>query len=320
MLIKDKLIEVKITNYNKKHYQSLGYKCENESEIYVSQEQIPPSSRIKVECRCDYCLENFERKRVDVKTTTLCSTRCRNEYLKLNNPNPSKDKIEVACAVCRSTFLVNEAKYKNQTHFLCSRKCYSTHRSMLYHSDNVYNYQSIYRKCSNCDKEVKIIEYDLTNRNNSFCSPSCYHVHKKNNFSTYYFNDRLNNSRKETKPEKAVREYLSKSNIKFEQEFCIHNTYFADFYLPDYNEIIEVYGDYWHCNPSKYPEDAMRTEMQIRSINRDKKRNGHLKHLGYSVNIIWEEQVNKNIDHFMGEIVNNIVNKQESATTTRQSP
>lgn len=320
LLLKDHIIKVNITNYNKKYYKNLGYICDAGEEIDVPQSDLPVASRIKVVCQCDYCHNEFERKRIDVKDVTLCNRDCRNEYLKLHNPNPCKEKIEVQCASCKKAVLVNESKYKKKKHFLCSRECYKLHRSKNYHSDKLYNYQSITRNCANCQKEIKVIAYDLIHRNNSFCNPSCYHTHKKNNFSSYYFHDALNNSRKETNPEKVVREYLERNKIEYEQEFCINNMYFADFLVKGTNSIIEVYGDYWHSNPVKYPNDSDRNEIQKKNIRRDRKRNAHLKHLGYSVHIIWERDALNNIDYFLGEIINKIVSKQESATTTRQSP
>ncbi|WP_063563057.1 hypothetical protein [Paenibacillus sp. O199] len=320
MLLNELKIKILITNYNIKYYNNLGYKCQAGEEINIPQSDLPTASRVKVKCKCDNCHKEFERKRIDVKDVTLCDRNCRNKYLKLHNPNPSKEKIKVQCASCKKEVFVHESKYKKQEYFLCSRECYKLHRSENYHSDRLYNYQSTTRNCANCQKEIKVIAYDLIHRNNSFCTTSCYHTHKKNNFSKYYFNDALNKSRKETKPEKAVREYLERNKIEHEQEFCINNMYFADFLIKDTNDIIEVYGDYWHCNPLRYPYDSEKNEIQKKNIRRDKKRNAHLKHLGYNVYIIWERDALNNIDYFMGEIINKIVNKQESATTTRQSP
>ena len=45
-------------------------------------------------------------------------------------------------------------------------------------------------------------------------------------------------------------DFLKKNDIKYIYQFeakDIHRYY--DFYLPDRNTLIEVDGDYWHCNP-----------------------------------------------------------------------
>jgi G:T-mismatch repair DNA endonuclease (very short patch repair protein) len=118
-----------------------------------------------------------------------------------------------------------------------------------------------------------------------------------------------------------VREYLDQNNIIYIQEYIIENTYFADFYLKEFNSIIEVYGDYWHGNPEIYSNNKTElNEIQISNIKRDKRRNAHIRKMGYDVYIIWETEIKNDIDYFMGKIINQIINKQESATTVRQAP
>lgn len=118
-----------------------------------------------------------------------------------------------------------------------------------------------------------------------------------------------------------VRKYLNTYNINYIQEFNINNTYYADFLLKDFNVIVEVYGDYWHGNPKIYGLGKKElNEIQSTNIKRDRRRNAHLSKMGFSVYIIWESDIKKDVDYHMGMIINDIVNKQESATTARQAP
>jgi very-short-patch-repair endonuclease len=67
--------------------------------------------------------------------------------------------------------------------------------------------------------------------------------------------------------------------------------YNVDFINRSVNHIIEVYGDYWHCNPKLYPDNYMHpyfkmTAKQKRKLDEDRVQN--LESLGYTVSIIWE--------------------------------
>ena len=74
--------------------------------------------------------------------------------------------------------------------------------------------------------------------------------------------------------------------------------YNVDFIDRSSNDIIEVYGDYWHCNPDLYPDTYMHpyykiTAEQKRKLDADRVK--YLESLGYSVTIVWES----NIDDFI---------------------
>lgn len=70
-------------------------------------------------------------------------------------------------------------------------------------------------------------------------------------------------------------------------------------YTPDFvdetgKRIVEVYGDYWHCNP-KHPRygdpDFVHPELGMTSKEKwekDAKRISYFQELGYEVNIVWE--------------------------------
>ena len=71
-------------------------------------------------------------------------------------------------------------------------------------------------------------------------------------------------------------------------------------YKPDYvNEstkhIIEVYGDYWHCNPKFFEEDFYHPQLKKTAKEKwqlDLVRQQYFESLGYTVEIIWEDEVN----------------------------
>lgn len=312
MMYSDLKIEVKIASANRKHYEKITSNSLTNGElIFIKQKDIPSTSRNKVLCKCDYCNSDFERIRKDVKNNTYCSTKCRNEALKLVNPNLSIDKVDVRCENCNLKFQVHPSKFKKQESFLCSRECYKKHRSKNYRGEKLYNYQNIIVKCSNpdCENNIKLCKYDLENRNNHFCSNECYWKHRKDNYTELYYVQNLFDKRPETIPESKVRKFLEEQNIKYIQEYKLDN-YYIDFYLPKYNIAIEVYGDYWHCNPKVFGDEEGKRKIhknQIKAIEYDKKRNSEIAESVNEIIIIWEYDINNNFNDCMGTVIKRLL-------------
>jgi G:T-mismatch repair DNA endonuclease (very short patch repair protein) len=67
-----------------------------------------------------------------------------------------------------------------------------------------------------------------------------------------------------------------------------------DFYLPKYNIIIEIDGDFWHCNPNtKYALPECKT--QHINIENDKFKSQWALDNGYTLLRFWENDINNNI-------------------------
>lgn len=70
----------------------------------------------------------------------------------------------------------------------------------------------------------------------------------------------------------------------------------VDIYVPSIKHIIECYGDYWHCNPSKCAPNYYNKSLHMTAAevwDKDKKRVANLRSHGYTVDIIWENAVKK---------------------------
>lgn len=66
------------------------------------------------------------------------------------------------------------------------------------------------------------------------------------------------NLRKISKPEKEIAKYLDDMGIEYHQQYHIDQiSYWYDFYLPEYNLILEFQGNYWHANPKHYPSGTI---------------------------------------------------------------
>jgi len=89
---------------------------------------------------------------------------------------------------------------------------------------------------------------------------------------------------------------LTAMNLSYESQATIDN-YNVDF-LIDGKYIVECYGDYWHCNPSRYAADyynrgKKKTAAEI--WKRDEQRKRELESMGYKVLYFWEHEINNNI-------------------------
>lgn len=310
-MIIDKYTEVKVSPTNRKKYEKiLERELKNGEFIVVNQLDILSGSRTKIECECDHCGERFYRIRSYIKgDTTLCGRKCRNEILKISNPNPIKEKVDVKCCICEIEFQVFPSKFKKQENFLCSRECYSLHRSQRYSGERTYNYQDTHVNCETCGTSIKTSKWYMENKKHLFCSQECYWEHRRTFYTEFYYQRRLNDSRKETKPEKEVREWLENKDIKNKPECGFLRKYFVDFYLPDHKIIIEVYGDYWHVNPDVYDIDMNdKNKIPLNDYQEnlvksqyDALRKYELESHGYPVHILWEKDVMSDVNKAIRE-------------------
>ena len=94
--------------------------------------------------------------------------------------------------------------------------------------------------------------------------------------------------------EQFVIDVLEKNNIKY-----LYNTK-VEYYKPDFiicgtRMIIEVQGDYFHCNPFIYT-NGPKDEIQIKHIVRDYYKKCYFMSRGYDILYIWEKDINENPD------------------------
>jgi very-short-patch-repair endonuclease len=77
--------------------------------------------------------------------------------------------------------------------------------------------------------------------------------------------------------------------------------YNVDFLNKETKHIIEINGDYWHCNPKIYLDDFIHpyfkmTAKERRKLDEDRKR--YLESLGYAVTVVWESDLDSFIKDY----------------------
>lgn len=72
------------------------------------------------------------------------------------------------------------------------------------------------------------------------------------------------NNGNETSIEKKVREQLQKNGLRFRSQVCIcKNKFRIDFYLPDFELVVECNGDYWHSREHRQKRDKQLEEYVL---------------------------------------------------------
>lgn len=91
---------------------------------------------------------------------------------------------------------------------------------------------------------------------------------------------------------KFAKEFLEKLGIRYEEQFEAKDIKrFYDFYLPDYQVIIEIDGDFYHGYGKVHEE---KNPMQKRNARVDEIKNEWAALHGYPLIRIWEHDINEN--------------------------
>jgi G:T-mismatch repair DNA endonuclease (very short patch repair protein) len=102
---------------------------------------------------------------------------------------------------------------------------------------------------------------------------------------------------KNTSIEVKIGELLLSNNVRFETQYDVYyekNKFKSyDFYLKDFNLLIEADGDYWHGNPIKYNDESILTEVQKINIENDKFKNKLAEEMGVNLIRFWETDIKK---------------------------
>jgi G:T-mismatch repair DNA endonuclease (very short patch repair protein) len=117
-----------------------------------------------------------------------------------------------------------------------------------------------------------------------------------------------------SKKEKQIIDFLKKLGIQSVQSYRVE-TKICDIYIPKFNLIIEYFGDYWHCNPSKYDmnyfnQKKKKTALEIWEY--DKTKLDLIRKMGYNLEVIWESELKHNNNKIL-DIIKNYDSKNNFA-------
>jgi very-short-patch-repair endonuclease len=98
---------------------------------------------------------------------------------------------------------------------------------------------------------------------------------------------------KKSKLEQKFEDLLTELNIQFINQHPL-NGYLYDFYIPKHNILIEVDGDWFHCNPDVHPEAIHEIQKFVKE--NDERKNIIAKENNIPLLRFWEKDINDSID------------------------
>jgi len=100
-----------------------------------------------------------------------------------------------------------------------------------------------------------------------------------------------NQTNKPSKLELEFKSMLKKLKIKHIVQYRV-NGYCYDFFIKDTSILIEVDGDFWHCNPQFYKEPLY--EVQKHNMKHDQIKNKNATESNYTLLRFWEHDIKNN--------------------------
>lgn len=267
---------------------------------FCSRECYIKSKQTGKDIQCDNCGKIFHRNQYHIDRqkkkgqNNFCSMKCQKEYLHKQTHEIRK------CEVCGDEFEVS----KLSTQRFCSDECQIQWQTTRVGELNP-RFASILTPCTYCGKEHYVRPYKFEQQKNFFCSTQCRQVwfaevfSQSDDFKEFSRQKILGQLQTqelttETLPQRIVDDILDEMDIEYRREETFE--FFAvDNYLSLYNLIIEVNGDYWHVNPTRFTSNV--AKVQYDRIGKDKAKHTYLKNQ-YNIEVLylWEYDILHNRD------------------------
>lgn len=243
---------------------------------------------------CDYCKKIifYEQSRFKKNITHCCSRQC---SFNLKSFNAHEYRV---CEICQKDYYVKKISKQR----FCSVDCQNEWQKTKIGMDNP-RCTSQYIKCDYCGTEYLEKQYKIRNKQKHFCSKECrvfwysevFSQNKKWKEESRIRAVKILESGKVntmTKPQIIVNNLLKNLNVSFINEKGF-KYYSVDNYLNEYNLIIEVMGDYWHCSPLKFKLNS--NSFHFKNVRKDKAKHTYIKKY-YDIEILylWEKDIYEN--------------------------
>ena len=200
--------------------------------------------------KCVYCGKEFTVTKLS--TQKLCSVECQHKWqtTQVGPLNARFTSVPVICERCGTQFYRKQCLANNDAHKFCSEKCRQGWYSDTWSQSPEWRQKS--RK-----RAVKLL--------------------KSNPTITY------------TKPQQLVNQLLDALQIDFRTEEPFQY-YSIDNYLPQFDLAIEVMGDYWHMNPTRF--HMIKSKDRLDGIRRDKAKQSYMwRYHQIHVLYLWEDDI-----------------------------
>lgn len=219
--------------------------------------------------------------------------------------NKRLTRIEILCHRCKTTtdkplsYLIRRVK-EGKLEFFCSRKCTDSSHSNRMMGDKNPNFEGKwygpdpssfftteerstrtkaqiqgYKDNGTFDDFMKNIH---AGHKRFFATDEGKRIRSQNGVKSAL----LQSKGMRTSIEVKMADELTRRGIKYEEQRSLSDKFLLDFFLPEFNIIIECDGDYWHRLP--------------KNMARDKSKNAYIKACGISLYRFWESEINTDVE------------------------
>ena len=219
---------------------------------------------------CSNCGKEFSRNRDKHQEHNFCCTKCCFEF-QARERRRLQDKI---CEFCGKPF-----RPKHQRQRFCGMLCQNKWQSVVFAGEGNPRYRndiSIEERmsvCPICGKKFLAKNATLTTKQ-IYCGMKC----KRKGF-------------RDSKIQKDMVMEIKKFFPEAEEEHVKYPFSFDCFVAPNF--VIEMMGDYWHCNPTVYTKDDW-DSLQKRAFTKDSRKRKFLRENNYRFLYIWEKDWREN--------------------------
>ena len=294
-------------------YRTL-YAYLNNKNYFCSKECYDEWQSKEILMSCKWCGKEFYKTPREGQDNYFCCHDC---SVKFHTEERTKPLIIVNCQYCGKEF---ERKEYNTGKIYCSEECGKNgFREKMSGENNSKYIERLKVECDWCGEEFDELESSYNLSDKHFCGRECQHEYHAKVFSqTEEWKDfmreemikRLSNgifSHTKTYPQLLINQLLNSLNIIYKNEHdCKY--YSIDNYLIDYNLMVEVQGDFWHCDNRNFKE--IKYLIQANNIKNDKSKNTYI-HKYYNIDILylWEYDIENNLELCKQLILKYIDNK-----------
>lgn len=259
--------------------------------IYCEKEKrVSPSSLLNHGDRW-FCNRECEREfyKNRVKINKICE-ECKKEYL-TNREDQKYCSNKCKMDGCKESAIKNaKEKYTPERRSEVLKKMWKVNRGEILEKRNTNEYrEQVSRHSIEKFKDEKVREKHLNSINKSWTEER----RQKHREITI---NRIAKSNEGviTKPNLIVGSLLNRMGINYEYEKPIEGICRPDIQI-DEKRYIEIYGDYWHCNPITCKEE--KTYSQDRNIERDIKKRERIKieYPEIKILVLWETDIYFNL-------------------------
>ncbi len=202
---------------------------------------------------CLHCGSSYQVHRRTLKRgTKFCSRQCKIDSQKDNPEIPTF--LEINCGICGKPFVAKWFAERGESGIrqrFCSMACRGRNQA-IFMRDKPYALKSkprVHCVCDQCGKDFtkypsRAKEHKGTSAD--LCSKRC---------TGAYLASKMAHTKKRTDIEIIMANLLTDNGIPFKEQFLMFKKWTVDFFVQDWNLVIQCDGIYWHSLPKSAARD-----------------------------------------------------------------